>query len=216
MTPRHGWLTMVLLFTAACGGKIDESGVASTPDAGTTEPSPTPKPGPTEEPQGKEEQPTATCGPNNKICGRSQYCERPMGACGATGKCQLRPDACTDEYVPVCGCDDKTYESACEANTRGTSIHKLGACSSVRFQCGPAGNRVACDAKTEYCKIDNTIGVQPGHSCEPLPLSCQSTGGKIPACDCFPPPPPCASPACFQSCSSKNGPPPELTLTIGQ
>jgi hypothetical protein len=50
------------------------------------------------------------------------YCHKPEGACAGTGVCHPRPDACTQEYDPVLGCDGQEYGNACEAAAAGVSL----------------------------------------------------------------------------------------------
>lgn len=53
-----------------------------------------------------------------------QYC----GAADAESTCKPKPGACTTQYAPVCGCDQKTYGNACAAAQAGTGVYSEGAC----------------------------------------------------------------------------------------
>lgn len=63
-------------------------------------------------------------------CGPGQFCSFSVASgCGNDpGTCEAIPEACTREFVPVCGCDQNSYDNECLANSAGVSVAGPGAC----------------------------------------------------------------------------------------
>lgn len=66
----------------------------------------------------------------NADCDANAFCEFRRGTCGegGAGQCTERPEVCTAELLPVCGCDNQTYSNACEAQRAGVSVRSQGEC----------------------------------------------------------------------------------------
>jgi hypothetical protein len=64
----------------------------------------------------------------NADCGETEFCGFKAGTCTAPGSCEVRPQACTREFAPVCGCDNKTYSNDCVRRSAGVSLKHTGEC----------------------------------------------------------------------------------------
>jgi hypothetical protein len=65
----------------------------------------------------------------------TDFCKLPQGQCNfpdAGGTCTTRPQVCTRDWRPVCGCDGKTYGNRCAADAAGVSVQAAGECPAPK------------------------------------------------------------------------------------
>jgi hypothetical protein len=126
---------------------------------------------------------TPGCGAcaSNADCADERYCAKPVGDCDAGGTCEPRPDACTREHVPVCGCDGVTYSNRCVAAAKGVNVARPGRCESER--CGgfkgvdcPVGE--FCELPPRQCNVMDLPG-----RCVPVPDACILVYDPVCGCD---------------------------------
>jgi hypothetical protein len=120
-------------------------------------------------------------------CDQGEYCQFPGGHCGATdqaGTCQPIPEVCTEEFAPVCGCDDRTYDNACFAAAAGVSVQREGACGGggLNSPCGglqglPCNEGLYCNISDGSCGAADQTG-----TCQPVPDVCAEV--IDPVCGC--------------------------------
>jgi hypothetical protein len=67
-------------------------------------------------------------------CPNGQFCQFPTGACtalyGTPGTCARKPRICPLIFLPVCGCNGKTYGNDCQRQSAGVSLRHTGRCRS--------------------------------------------------------------------------------------
>jgi hypothetical protein len=69
----------------------------------------------------------------NGDCSPLEYCDTAHNGCGGAGACRLQPDLCTEEYDPVCGCNELSFDNACLAAIEGITVFSSGACGPCPF-----------------------------------------------------------------------------------
>ncbi len=129
---------------------------------------------------------------DGKPCAEAKYCKRV--SCESPGVCAPRPKACNDIYLPVCGCDQKTYGNACDAASRGVSVAHDGTCEKPEPvgapppveakgpRCGARG-APAC-AEGMYCALGADCGASdPTGVCRPLEKECDAIYRPVCGCD---------------------------------
>lgn len=108
-------LALLACLLVACGGSSGQSSSTTSSTSTTTTTA------------------DGVCGTRGAAaCPEGQFCDFPAGSeCGATdrgGTCVPRPEMCTRELNPVCGCDGQTHPTACVANSNGVSVAHPGEC----------------------------------------------------------------------------------------
>ncbi|MBM4346393.1 MAG: hypothetical protein FJ100_23705 [Deltaproteobacteria bacterium] len=116
-------------------------------------------------------------------CAAAEYCQSTgIGVCGGKGVCVQKPEVCTADYAPVCGCDGMTHSNACGAAGAGTNVASQGKCAEpIPVGCDVAG-QTGC-AAGQYCK-SSAVGVCSGQgTCTVKPQVCAAIGAPVCGCD---------------------------------
>ncbi|MGC4087569.1 MAG: Kazal-type serine protease inhibitor domain-containing protein [Polyangiaceae bacterium] len=178
----------------------------STPPAATVTPAPVstasasaaPNPAPSAPAPSKAGPAGAMCGGIAGFgCATGLYCSFPIEAhCGAAdqaGVCKAVPQMCTEQYDPVCGCNDKTYPNECAAAREGIAVGKKGECTAPPSEapapvlaegqlCGTRGVNGECGPGL-FCKWKPDCGTtDAGGSCARKTTVC--TKIYKPVCGC--------------------------------
>jgi hypothetical protein len=122
-------------------------------------------------------------GSAGNTCTTGQFCKHDVGSCGPddSGVCTPKPPTCQPVSAPVCGCDGKTYDNACLADSAGVSVDHAGACATQAACGGTTGVQCAAD---QFCKHDQGACAADAQGvCAPMPAFCPPTLTQVCGCD---------------------------------
>jgi hypothetical protein len=126
------------------------------------------------------------------VCGPNEFCHYTRSnVCGAVeepGVCWPRPTTCPPTERLACGCDGKTYVSACRTNRDGVSSAYAGPCIPCDRQSGEACGTVmsAGEPDPTYCRYDDEDRCGDSGSqgvCAPRPRACPTIDAPVCGCD---------------------------------
>lgn len=115
--------------------------------------------------------------------GPKKFCQKTTGKCDSPGTCENRPEVCPFFFLPVCGCDGRTYGNGCLAFQAGVSVRANGACPTncssdkdcknndfCQKAVGACARKGLCSPKPEICPdifdpVCGCNGTTYGNSC---------------------------------------------------
>ncbi|MDP3215905.1 MAG: Kazal-type serine protease inhibitor family protein [Deltaproteobacteria bacterium] len=118
----------------------------------------------------------------NTDCTGARYCAGT--GCNTVGTCTARPEACTLEYNPVCGCDGRTYGNPCAAASAGVRVASRGECGAP-IDAGAVDAGAVDVGETRRCASARDCG--PGQECVYQGEACVRDGFCAAAIACLRP-----------------------------